>query len=172
MPLRKVERPISKKSGNITDEQLKTIFLQHDVDNDGRLSREELTKAFKFLGSSFPGWRAIRCLRHVDSNGDGVINLDEVAQVVAYAKKRVMVPLNRDQLVNVFRSYDRDGDGRLTKEELKAAFRYLGSRWSSYRTAKALHKADVNKDGFININREDELGELVDYALECGYKIA
>ncbi|KAH7523613.1 hypothetical protein FEM48_Zijuj06G0030500 [Ziziphus jujuba var. spinosa] len=82
-----VERPISKKSGNITDEQLKTIFLQHDVDNDGRLSREELTKAFKFLGSSFPGWRAIRCLRHVDSNGDGVINLDEVAQVVAYAKK-------------------------------------------------------------------------------------
>lgn len=85
---RKIEAPTSKvKGAKMTDEQLKTIFLQHDLDNDGRLSLEELAKAFKYMGSVAPKWRARRCLSYVDSNGDGVINLDEIAQVVDYAKR-------------------------------------------------------------------------------------
>lgn len=82
--------------------------------------------------------------------------------------KEVSVPWKREQLLKLFNSYDKDGDGRLSKDELKAAFRHLGSRWSSYRAGKALRKNDHNRDGFIT---QDELIDLVDYALERGYKV-
>ncbi|KAF3446669.1 hypothetical protein FNV43_RR11849 [Rhamnella rubrinervis] len=71
----------------LTYEQLKTIFLQHDADNDGCLSLKELAKAFKLLGDSFPNWRARRCLSYVDSNSDGVIDLREIEKLVQYAAK-------------------------------------------------------------------------------------
>ncbi|KAF3446670.1 hypothetical protein FNV43_RR11850 [Rhamnella rubrinervis] len=80
----------------------------------------------------------------------------------------VRLSWNRDLLLNLFKSYDRDGDGKLSRDELKQAFRYLGSRWSSYRAARAFRKADCNKDGYIN---HEELCELVDYVVDCGYKV-
>lgn len=79
--------PKKASSAKLTEEQLKTIFLQHDVHGDGRLSRKELSNAFRFLGDRFPNWRARRCLSHVDTNSDGFIDLDEIDELVRYAAK-------------------------------------------------------------------------------------
>lgn len=43
--------------------------------------------------------------------------------------KPTSVLYTKDQLMNVFKSHDADGDGKLSREELKKAFKYLGSRW-------------------------------------------
>ena len=88
--------------------------------------------------------------------------------MVRTVPKNVNLPWDKEQLQNVFKSFDKDGDGKLSWDELKQAFTHLGSRWSYYRTNKAFGKADYNKDGFIN---QEELAELVDYALDCGYKV-
>ncbi|XVE55917.1 hypothetical protein DITRI_Ditri03aG0195600 [Diplodiscus trichospermus] len=75
------------KSINITlnEGQLKAIFKEHDTNGDGRLSKEELWKAFQKLDSRNPGWRVRRSLHHADSNGDGYIGLDELEELVKYA---------------------------------------------------------------------------------------
>jgi Ca2+-binding EF-hand superfamily protein len=83
--------------------------------------------------------------------------------------KPVSVSFTRDQLMNIFRSHDLDGDGKLSRKEVKAAFGYLGSRWDSYRALLALLHADSDHDGYVG---EEELKKLVDYALKCGYTIA
>ncbi|XVF36260.1 hypothetical protein REPUB_Repub19eG0042700 [Reevesia pubescens] len=77
------------KSINITlnEEQLKVVFKEHDINGDGRLSKEELLKAFQKLGSRNPSWRVHRSLHHADSNGDGSISLDELDELVRYAIK-------------------------------------------------------------------------------------
>ncbi|CAN6721550.1 unnamed protein product [Malus baccata var. baccata] len=82
--------------------------------------------------------------------------------------KKVQIPRTKEQVMEVFKSSDKDGDGRLSKEELKASFKKLGSRWSSFRAWRALGHADANKDGFISM---EEIGELLSYALKCGYKL-
>ncbi|XVF13933.1 hypothetical protein REPUB_Repub09cG0012500 [Reevesia pubescens] len=82
--------------------------------------------------------------------------------------KHAPVPLSKDQLKDVFRSFDCDKDGRLSKEELKKAFNELGSRVPVFRTLAALHQADENGDGFIS---EDELEALVQYAVGLGYTV-
>ena len=84
-------------------------------------------------------------------------------------KKVQIIPWTKEQMMEVFKSFDKDGDGRLSKEELKAAFKKFGSRWSSFRAWRAIWHADANKDGFISI--DDEIGELTSYALKCGYKL-
>ncbi|KAH1097060.1 hypothetical protein J1N35_013981 [Gossypium stocksii] len=78
------------KSINLTinEEQVKIIFKEQDTNGDGRLSKEELSKAFEKLGSRNPGWRVRRSLHHADADGDGSISVDELEQLVKYAVKQ------------------------------------------------------------------------------------
>ncbi|OMP05569.1 Calcium-binding EF-hand [Corchorus olitorius] len=78
------------------------------------------------------------------------------------------VPFSKEQLRDIFKRFDCDKDGRLSKEELKKAFSELGSRVPAFRTLAALHHADENGDGFIS---EEELEALLQYALGLGYTI-
>ena len=83
-------------------------------------------------------------------------------------KKPARVPRTWEQVMDLFNSFDKDGDGMLSKEELKAAFRELGSRWGGFRARRALSHADANHDGLIS---KEEIKDLVNYALECGYAL-
>ncbi|KAJ0085807.1 hypothetical protein Patl1_08980 [Pistacia atlantica] len=64
--------------------QLEEIFKKNDVDGDGRLTKEELKKAFEQLGSRNPGWRVHRAFRHADNYKDGSISLEELDELVKY----------------------------------------------------------------------------------------
>ncbi|XP_050365715.1 probable calcium-binding protein CML41 [Argentina anserina] len=87
---------------------------------------------------------------------------------VVINRKLAEIPWTKEQVRQLFKSFDKNGDGKLSKKELKAAFRKLGSRWSSFRARKALRYVDSNGDGDIS---KEELNDLVNYSLECGYKL-
>ena len=84
-------------------------------------------------------------------------------------KKCFPVPYSESQLKVFFKQHDADGDGFLTKQELRNAFNHLGSSNPRWRAFRALHIADQNGDGQISI--EDELEEVIKYALKRGYKM-
>ncbi|XP_023002693.1 calmodulin-like protein 12 [Cucurbita maxima] len=71
------------------------------------------------------------------------------------------VPLNREQIKKIFKSYDSNKDGFLNKREVTKAFSFLGSLNPYYRAQYALDYADANNDGLIS---EDEFDKLIDYA--------
>ena len=70
-----------------TEDQLRNIFKKYDTNNDNKLSREELKKAFEYLGSIIPGFRADRGLLHADANEDGYVNEGEIDKLVKYAAR-------------------------------------------------------------------------------------
>lgn len=82
--------------------------------------------------------------------------------------KTARMPITDDQLRGVFKKFDTDGDKKLSKDELKAAFEYLGSYIPGWQAFLGLQLADANRDGFVN---EDELNALVAYASKFGYLI-
>ncbi|KAH0989931.1 hypothetical protein GBA52_001414 [Prunus armeniaca] len=86
----------------------------------------------------------------------------------AVVYRKVQIPWTKEQVMAEFKRLDKDGDGRISKEELKAAFDKFGSRWSSFRAWRALCHADANKDGYIS---KEEFTDIVNYALKCGYKL-
>ncbi|KAE8684122.1 putative Calcium-binding EF-hand family protein [Hibiscus syriacus] len=74
-----------------------------------------------------------------------------------------------DQLMMMLERYDHNRDGRLSNEEIKQAFRSLGSHLPEWRAHRAgLHHTDANNDGLIS---KEELDNMVKYVTERGYKI-
>ncbi|CAK9177001.1 unnamed protein product [Ilex paraguariensis] len=129
----------------LSQEQLKGILKKHDTNGDGKLSREELKAAFRSLGLQFSGWKAWRAVHHVDANRDGY-----------------------EQLKGILKKHDTNGDGKLSREELKAAFRSLGLQFSGWKAWRAVHHVDANRDGYVS---EEEMNELVKYAMQWGFTI-
>ncbi|KAL3514507.1 hypothetical protein ACH5RR_027234 [Cinchona calisaya] len=82
--------------------------------------------------------------------------------------KALSVPLTAEQLRGIFEQCDKNGDGRLDRAELKEAFKKLGAMIPSWRAARGLHHADLNGDGYID---EEEMTDLVNYALRLGYTV-
>ncbi|PHT65274.1 hypothetical protein T459_29699 [Capsicum annuum] len=82
--------------------------------------------------------------------------------------KGVSLPITKDQLKGIFKKYDKDGDGKISKQELKLAFKEMGLNFPGLRAGRAIRHADINEDGYIN---EEEMGQLVTYASRWGVKI-
>ncbi|KAK2660338.1 hypothetical protein Ddye_006871 [Dipteronia dyeriana] len=76
--------------------------------------------------------------------------------------------LTAEQLKAIFKEQDADGNGRLTREELRKVYEKLGSRYPDWRVRRSLSHADTNGDGSISL---DELDELVKYVLKIGYNL-
>ncbi|KAL9242923.1 hypothetical protein vseg_016880 [Gypsophila vaccaria] len=72
------------------------------------------------------------------------------------------------QLEAIFREHDVNGDGCLNTEELKVAFRELGSFMPKWRAERAIYYTDIDIDGVIG---EEEIDHLVSYALDYGYTL-
>lgn len=75
-------------------------------------------------------------------------------------------PYNEKQLSGVFRRFDTDHDGCLNRKDLINAFQSLGSHFPAWRAWRALHHADLNKDGLIS---ENEFLQLAKYAAKNGF---
>jgi Ca2+-binding EF-hand superfamily protein len=78
------------------------------------------------------------------------------------------VPFNRDEVTKIFKKHDKDNNGKLSWDEVKAAFVEFKSKWPSVRTELAFRRADNNDDGSIDM-QDQEWEKLVGYVLSCEY---
>ncbi|CAL5383705.1 unnamed protein product [Camellia sinensis] len=87
-----------------------------------------------------------------------------------YEHNKVIIdqPLSEEQLKGIFKKHDKNGDGRLSRKELKKAFEELGAWIPDWRAWRGLSNADANGDGFIS---EEEMNSLVLYAMRFGYTV-
>ncbi|KAE9600039.1 hypothetical protein Lal_00046229 [Lupinus albus] len=78
------------------------------------------------------------------------------------------LPKIEKKIREILRKADKNKDNCLSRDELKKAFKDLGSYLPDLRSYLAMKKADINRDG--RISGEDELDMLVDYILDCKSK--
>jgi len=83
--------------------------------------------------------------------------------------KGVSYPLTEEQVKGMLKKYDKNRDGKLSKQELRLAFKEMGLHFCRWKAGKALRFADRNGDGYIN---EDEISEFVQYASKWGFRIS
>ncbi|KAF5747052.1 hypothetical protein HS088_TW06G01229 [Tripterygium wilfordii] len=116
---------VGMENESVLTEQLRKIFTEH-ANKDGQMGKEELKKAFRKLGAMFPNWRAQRALQHADADGDGIISISEMDDLVKYAfglghKIENLTPASksysRRESEEPNRSSFSDKDGQISKEK-------------------------------------------------------
>ncbi|GMY26754.1 probable calcium-binding protein CML16 [Fagus crenata] len=132
-------------------EQLREIFMRFDMDSDGSLTQLELAALLRSLGLKPSGDQLHCLLDNMDANGNGMVEFDElVSAILPDMTEQVLV--NQEQLLEVFRSFDRDGNGYITAAELAGSMAKMGHPLTYKELSEMMREADANGDGVISFN--------------------
>ena len=103
--------------------QVKTAFLQYDINRDGKISKQELEDGMVQSGQfSFDDARTAFDI--ADINGDGEIDIGEFVQLMFPNAAEIVSQLKRnfnsvDDVERTFKSWDLNGDGAISFTELQ-----------------------------------------------------
>lgn len=65
-----------------TSDEIKQLFEKLDLDQDGKISTEELSKGLKGLGKFVPISKTKEILQELDNNKDGLVDVEELSEVI------------------------------------------------------------------------------------------
>ncbi|RLN19233.1 hypothetical protein C2845_PM02G28030 [Panicum miliaceum] len=125
---------------------LRPAFDVLDADRDGRISREDLKSFYATAGGRFDDDDLAAMIAAADADRDGFVQYDEFERLLAgraaTAAARVGGAGVRSAVEDAFRLMDRDGDGKVGFEDLKA---YLG--WAGMPAADEEVRAMIRVAG-------------------------
>ena len=105
-------------------DRLTEIFRTIDSNNDGRLSREEITKYIKQIMGAWSTQDIKKIYDKIDTDNSGYIDYSEF--LAAAINKKIL--LRKKELKQAFHHIDRDGSGDISIKELRKAFQLKGTK--------------------------------------------
>lgn len=121
-------------------------FDKIDTNGDGNLTREEMKARREMAGKGGEGkGKGKGKLKEADTNGDGALSLNEATDA------------GMDRLVENFGKIDADGNGQVTKEEMKA-HRKMAHESGEGKGKGKLREADTDQNGALSIDEASAAG--------------
>ena len=139
---------------NLTGEEFEAIkeaYLSIDTNRDGIISEEELVNAAldQVKGCTEEDIEAIKLM--CDLEKDGTMTFCEFLEMMAEFE------YNKDQselgLKAMFKAFDRNGDGILSKDEIKRAWKMFinpDEESAEREVNECIDRCDINGDGYIS----------------------
>ena len=62
--------------------------------------------------------------------------------------------MSKEQFMEWLKTMDLDGDGKISKQELRAALRAQGQHFTTLKTWRAFSHADLNKNKYVDGDKE------------------
>lgn len=141
-------------------DNLKDVFATFDSDGDGSISLDELSVAYRMLGYDLSPQLLREMVRIADIDGDGSINFSEFLGMILEQQNSSRLrsaqrtpPLTAEQVAryrDAFSSFDIDGDGTITVQELGTAMRLLGHNLSEAELRAMVRSADRDGSGTLD----------------------
>ncbi|XP_066910862.1 calmodulin-like [Clytia hemisphaerica] len=128
-------------------QRYREAFRLFDIHDTGDIRLDELKEVLKNLGVEASDDDISRRLAEVDIRNNGVINFDEFVRFVSKGNTE-MTPA--DEMRQMFRIFDPDQKGYVTKDELKVVLNKLGLPFTEQQIKGMLDYADIAGDGRIN----------------------
>lgn len=132
--------------------QLRELFTRFDMDGDGSLTQLELAALLRSLGLRPTGDDARALLAGMDADGNGAVEFEELASAIAplLLSPSAAGLVDRDQLLEVFRAFDRDGNGYISAAELARSMARIGQPLTFQELTATMREADADGDGVIS----------------------
>mmetsp|Transcript_46279 Transcript_46279/g.145177 ORF Transcript_46279/g.145177 Transcript_46279/m.145177 type:complete len:514 (-) Transcript_46279:64-1605(-) len=138
-------------AGQLNEEQIKglrDIFMNLDNNGDGLLTSSEMKEGLQKAGLSEipPDLQTI--MEDIDADGSG--NIDYTEFLAATLDKRTY--LKEDVCWSAFRVFDRNGDGKISKEELRTVLEGddVSEALGAQKVEALMKEVDGNGDGLID----------------------
>merc|ERR1719382_676815 len=130
-------------------DSIQNIFRTLDKNGDGTLSIQEIKEGMNQQGLKIPQ-HFEEILKGIDSNGSGQLDYSEF--VAATLDHKVF--MQRDVLWTAFRTFDLDGDGRITFDELQKVLNTgsVEEAIGASKIKKMIEEFDANGDGVIDFD--------------------
>ena len=127
-------------------EQLRIAFKDVDVDNSGKIDRDELKAACKSSGTDIEEGQADFLFDAIDKDKSGYIEFEEFVAFIYMAK----FPHNMTEEAKiVFDNFDKDNSGNISRDELWEACKQLGVHVTEAQLIQAYEQIDEDKSGQI-----------------------
>lgn len=130
-------------------EKLEKYFQSADISQDGKISIKELGPAMEAVGVKLRADDVHKTIEAYDRDGSGDLNVEEFKEMMSD-----IMGLNSayEKAYEVFKDFDGDNDGIITREEIKGACEKIGSKMSEQEFAALIDQWDVDKSGEINFD--------------------
>ncbi|KAF5008287.1 hypothetical protein FDECE_5425 [Fusarium decemcellulare] len=134
-----------RESQNQRDARVEELWASLEPDHTGELDLKGLKRGLRRIDHPMKNADEMlkRIMDDVDKNRDGKIQYEEFRKFVEKAER---------QLFALFRSIDKDGNGKLDKVELQTAFKHAGLTLSNRRLAEFFDDMDLNNDGYVSFD--------------------
>jgi calmodulin len=100
-----------------------------------------------------------KLIKMVDLNHNGKVEFNEFKKMMSL---KLMRQTKEEEMRQKFRTFDRNGDGLISKEEVKQVMEIIGEPMSDAEVDELIAEADTDLDGKINYQ------EFVVYYMENG----
>lgn len=128
-------------------QELKTSFQALDKNGDGKLTIDELIDVYKMsLGQDQAVREAERIMNEIDRDLSGEIDYSEFLQVCLQENRH----LSRDNLIQSFKVFDADGDGKISSKELKTVLETDNIATDNV-WVDLIKEVDLDGDGYIDM---------------------
>ena len=134
--------------GDFSREDLVKLFGLIDRNGDGTLTKKEIKKGLALMRQSGVVQSASQIFKASDDDGDSTIGVEEFCE---FMRKTESGPVGPREL---FEQIDRNGDGRLTKKEIKKGLALISQSTGVVQSARLIFDA-MDGDGSDSIDVEE-----------------
>ena len=143
---RKVLHPVTLSIDQISEYE--HAFRKYDQNGDGVISVAELSFLLETIGLKPSEEEVVEMIATVDADRDGVLSMSEFVKLMSRHHNPAVTP--QQQYEAIFKVFDADGNGFISRSEFKDTLFSIGQRCSEDELNALVDEIDVNRDGIIS----------------------
>merc|ERR1712129_27187 len=149
MGFQKVQEKMAGKLSEDEVAEIKDVFKGMDVDGNGTVTSEEMRKVMSEMLPEHKGYIDVMAAM-ADTNGDGKIDFEEFLQMAVNGPPDGLTP------EQIFKIYDKNGDGFISADDMKKLMITFGKDVSDAEVNKAIEEMkEADKDGDDKVSLEE-----------------
>ncbi|XP_062314182.1 troponin C, skeletal muscle [Osmerus eperlanus] len=132
--------------------EFQAAFDMFDTDGGGDISTKELGQVMRMLGQNPSREELDAIILEVDEDASGTIDFEEFLVMMVQQLKEDQAGKTEEELSEIFRVFDKNGDGFIDREEFGDILTATGEPITDEEADELMADSDVNKDGKIDFD--------------------
>ena len=128
-------------------EEFKAAFELLDKNEDGKITLDDIIYIMKNIDLSPTLTEIQEMINEVDLDGNSIIDFEEF---VTLLMKKMQDDDTEEELLEAFKMFDRDGNGNITQDEIKATLNEIGTTLNDEELDILYEKVGKSKNDEIN----------------------